>query len=217
MITNLCFHGIGVCTQEREEGEAKYWITSDVFQGILDLVYDRPDVGLSFDDGNRSDAEVALPALQERGLSATFFALAGRLQDPASLNAADLRALRGTGMEIGTHGWSHVPWRALSPDEARREFVDAREVLSEVSGGGIHDAALPLGRYDRRLLSQLRDASYRTVFTSDRFRDRSGSWLQARYSVTASDTVDTVRAIITSRGSIAEARNFTASLVKRIR
>jgi peptidoglycan/xylan/chitin deacetylase (PgdA/CDA1 family) len=217
MITNLCFHGIGVCTQEREDGEARYWITSDVLRGILDLAHDRPDIKLSFDDGNRSDADVALPALRERNLSATFFALAGRLQDPASLSPADLRELRNKGMGIGTHGWSHIPWRGLSHDDARREFVDAREALSEVSGGEILDAALPLGRYDRRLLSQLRDASYRTVFTSDRFRARSGSWLQARYSVTASDTVDTVRAVLTSRASVPEVRNFTASLVKRIR
>ncbi|QYH36956.1 polysaccharide deacetylase family protein [Salinibacterium sp. M195] len=217
MITNLCFHGIGVCAQEREEGEARYWITSDVFRGILDLVHDRSDVTLSFDDGNRSDADIALPALHDRNLSATFFALAGRLDDPASLSATDLRELRTAGKDIGTHGWSHVPWRGLSPEEARREFVDAREALSEASGGEILDAALPLGRYDRRLLSQLRDARYRTVFTSDRFRTRSDSWLRARYSVTSADTVDSVRAMLTSRASVAEARNFTASLVKRIR
>ncbi|GAA1222324.1 polysaccharide deacetylase family protein [Rhodoglobus aureus] len=217
MITNLCFHGIGVCTHEREDGEAKYWVTHDAFQGILDLALGRPDVTFSFDDGNRSDADVALPALRERNLSATFFALAGRLQDPASLNSSDLHDLRNNGMGIGTHGWSHIPWRGLSHDVARREFIDAREALSEASGGVILDAALPLGRYDRRLLSQLRDANYRTVFTSDRFRARSASWLQARYSVTASDTVDTVRTMLMGRVSVPEARNVTASLVKRIR
>jgi len=217
MITNLCFHGVGVCAQEREEGEANYWVTDDVFQGILDLALDRPDVMFSFDDGNRSDVDVALPALRERNMSATFFALAGRLQDSASLNPADLRDLRNNGMGIGTHGWSHIPWRGLSRDVAHREFIEAREALSAASGGEILDAALPLGRYDRRLLSQLRDANYRTVFSSDRFRARTGSWLQARYSVTASDTVDTVRTILMGRVPVPEARNVMASFVKRIR
>ena len=217
MITNLCFHGIGVCTQEREPGEARYWISAGVFRGILDEVRDRPDVKISFDDGNRSDVDIALPALRERNVSATFFALAGRLGDTASLTPADLRELRTEGMVIGTHGCSHIPWRGLSRADAHREFIEARDLLAEASEGEILDAALPLGRYDRRLLAQLRDARYRTVFTSDRFRARAGSWLQARYSVTASDTVESVRTVLTRQVSVPEVRNFTASLVKRIR
>ena len=217
MITNLCFHGIGVCTQEREPGEATYWVSEDVFLGILDLVLDRPDVKISFDDGNRSDVDVALPALQDRNREATFFALAGRLRDPASLSPADLLELRNQGMGIGTHGWSHLPWRGLSHAGSLREWTVARETLAEASGGEILDAALPLGRYDRRLLSMLRDAHYRTVFTSDRFRARPGSWLQARYSVTAADTVDSMRALLGREVSLSDVRNLTASLVKRIR
>lgn len=217
MITNLCFHGIGVSTHEREPGESKYWVTVDIFKSILDEVLDRPDVKFSFDDGNRSDADVALTELRDRNLSATFFALAGRLRDPASLNAADLRDLRKNGMAIGNHGWSHIPWPGLSHAVVHRELIDAREALTEASGGEILDAALPLGRYDRRLLSRLRDAGYRTVFSSDRFRARAGSWLQARHSVTAFDTADSIRAILARQLSVSEARNVTASLVKRIR
>lgn len=217
MITNLCFHGIGVCTQEREAGEARYWVSADVFHGILDETLHRPDVKISFDDGNRSDVDVALPALQERNLSATFFALAGRLDDPSSLSPADLRTLRAHGMAVGSHGWSHIPWRGLSPAVERRELIEAREALVEASGGEIADAALPLGRYDRRLLSQLRETPYRTVFTSDRFRARPNAWLQARYSVTSLDTVDSIRNLFTRHTSVSEVRMVTASLVKRIR
>lgn len=217
MMSNLCFHGIGVCTNEREPGEARYWVSEDVFRGILDVTHDRSDVTISFDDGNHSDLDIALPALRDRNLRATFFALAGRLDDPASLSPADLRDLRINGMGIGNHGWSHIPWRALSLADARRELIEARQALAEASGGVILDAALPLGRYDRRLLSQLRDAHYRTVFTSDRFRSRPGSWLQARYSVTAADTVESLRALLVRRASFTDVRNVTASLMKRIR
>ena len=217
MITNLCVHGVGVCAQEREPGEAGYWVSEPTFLRILDLVLDRPDVSISFDDGNRSDLDIAYPALKERNLGATFFALAGRLGDSASLNPVDLRELRAHGMGVGTHGWSHIPWTRLSPADVVREFSDARELLAEASGGEILDAALPLGRYDRRALSQLRDARYRTVFTSDRFRARAASWLQARYSVTATDNVDSMQTLLSHRASLSEARNITASLVKRIR
>lgn len=217
MIINLCFHGIGTIAHEREPGEARYWVPEDRFLRILDEVRDRPQVRLSFDDGNRSDVAVALPALLERGLHATFFALAGRLDDAESLSPADLRELRSTGMALGSHGWTHIPWRGLADAEAKRELLDAREALAEASGGQIEDAALPLGRYDRRLLRRLTTAGYRTVFTSDRFPARAGAWLQARYSVTTGDTAETIRSVITHRPGLPDARNLLASAVKRTR
>ena len=172
---------------------------------------------LSFDDGNRSDADIALPALAERGLYATFFALAGRLDDPASLRAADLRALRAQGMRIGSHGWSHMPWRSLSAADARREFHDARDALSEASEGVVDRAAFPLGRYDRQSVSGLRRAGYRVVYTSDRFPARPRAWFQARYSVTAADSVESVRRLLTQGPGVREGRNLAASMIKRAR
>lgn len=217
MITNLCFHGIGTIVQEREPGESRYWVTRDCFLRILDEVRENPHVRLSFDDGNQSDVAVALPALRERALSASFFALAGRLDEAASLSPSDLRDLRNAGMAIGSHGWTHTPWRGLSEEEAHRELVDARTALAEASGGAIEDAALPLGRYDRQLLGRLGRVGYRTVYTSDRLPTRSSAWLQPRYSVTARDTVETIRTVIAHRTGVRDLRNLLASTVKRIR
>ena len=217
MKTHLCFHGIGICAAEREPGEARYWMAEDLFLRVLDQVRGLPDVELSFDDGNRSDVEVGLPALRERGLRASFYPLAGRLDDPVSLSAADLQDLVAEGMTIGTHGWRHIPWRGLSTDDSQREFVDARLALQEASGTPITTAALPLGRYDRAALQGLKKAGYRTVFTSDRFPARPTSWLQARYSVTSEDTLESVLRILRGRPGPREARNLLASAIKRMR
>jgi len=217
VIINICFHGIGSCAQEREPGEAHYWVAKDTFLRVLDAVSAHPHVRLSFDDGNISDVSVALPALQERGLRGSFFALAGRLDDSVSLGPSDLRELRRAGMSIGTHGWAHVPWRGLTPDEARRELVDARDTLADASGGPIAEAALPLGRYDRQLLGRLKDSGYRTVYTSDRLPVRSTAWLQARYSITADDTVDSVRSMIAYQPRLKNAGKSVFSMFKRIR
>ena len=217
MTINLCFHGIGACAVEREPGEARYWVDETFFLSVLDCVADRRDVELSFDDGNRSDVEVALPAVRERGLTATFFVLAGRLGDPASLAPRDLQLLRDSGMRLGSHGWHHVPWRGLTGAERQRELVDARTALEAASGVTITDAALPLGRYDRRVLHSLRAADYQRVFTSDRFPAREGSWLQPRYSVTAQDTLESLREILTTTPGPREARQLLTSCVKRLR
>ena len=217
MIINLCFHGIGTCVEEREAGESRYWVTESAFLGMLDEAARVPGVRLSFDDGNRSDVDIALPALRERGLTATFFALAGRLDDSASLGPADLRELRAAGMRIGSHGWEHVPWRRLSPADTEREVTDARVALAEASAGPIAEAALPLGRYDRRLLVRLKDADYDTVYTSDRFPAKAGSWMQARYSATSTSTVEGVRKILTHTPDVRDALHIASSLAKRVR
>ncbi len=217
MNVHLCFHGIGTCAREREPGEAGYWISRDLFLTVLDLVAERPEVRLSFDDGNRSDVDIALPALRDRGLTASFFPLAGRLDDPASLSAADLRDLRDAGMRIGTHGWDHVPWRRLSAAARERELVESRLALEEAAGCPITTTALPLGQYDRHTLRSLRGEGYRTVFTSDRHGARSGAWLSARYSLGSADDVATVRRIVERRQGVREGRNVLAGVVKRIR
>ena len=217
MITHLCFHGLGTCETEREPGEARYWVAEEVFLGILDAVAARTDVALSFDDGNASDAEVALPALRTRGLDATFFALAGRLDDPASLGPGDLKELRRAGMTIGSHGWHHVSWRSLHPRDEHRELVEARSALAEASGGEVSTAAMPLGQYDRSVLASLRREGYDTVFSSDRFPARRSAWLQARYSVTARDTVGSVLGLVDAGPRPREVRNAVACAVKRLR
>lgn len=187
-VLNLCFHGIGRPGRALEPGEDRYWIDSEDFLGILDLVSQRPQVRLSFDDGNASDIDDGLPALLDRGLVATFFVLAGRIDRPGSLSSADLVALHQSGMTIGTHGMHHRPWPGMSAKERQAELVDARARLADVVGTSVDQAACPLGQYDRRLLRELSRLNYSAVFTSDRRWAHSGRWLQPRFSVVRTDT-----------------------------
>jgi hypothetical protein len=92
-VINLNFHGIGTPTRSLEPGELQYWIDRDSFLAILDEFHYRMDVRLSFDDGNASDVDVALPALAERGMEADFFIVASRLGKPGSVDTDGVRAL----------------------------------------------------------------------------------------------------------------------------
>jgi len=194
----LCFHGIGTRQRELESEEAGYWVSRDQFLTILDEVADWPAVDISFDDGNASDVEIALPALHDRGLAGTFFALAGRLDQRGSLRAEDLRALTRAGMEVGSHGWHHVPWTGLDAGSFRQETSQARSRLAEVVGRPVTKAALPLGRYDRRVLRGLRAEAYERVCSSDRAVARAGDWLFPRFSVHAGDSPESIRAMVSA-------------------
>lgn len=198
---NVCFHGIGAPARPLEPGEAPYWVDHATFLDVLDVLAGDPRVRISFDDGNASDIELGLPALIERGLRATFFVLAGRLDHRGSLGTRDVRALAGEGMSIGTHGMDHQPWRGLDPDSRHRELEEARRVLTEVVGTSVTEAALPLGRYDRVLLGHLRALGYTKVHTSDRRWAQDGAWLQPRFSVRDADTAESVRTSVLERQS----------------
>lgn len=190
---NICFHGIGTPGAAREPGEEQYWISRAGFLSILDELALWPGAAISFDDSNASDIEVGLDALRQRGLRATFFVIAERLNTPGSLSDADLRTLVGAGMGIGNHGMDHRPWRGLDRAGQDRELVAAREAIARAIGGPVRSAALPLGRYDRRLLARLRTLDYTHVYTSDRRIPRAGAWLQPRFSVRTGDTAATLR------------------------
>lgn len=218
MVTNVCFHGIGTPDRELEPGEAEYWIGREEFLRILDELVDRPEVRVSFDDGNASDVEIALPALVERGLTATFFVLAGRLEHRGSLAGDHVRELGAAGMRIGSHGMQHRSWRAMSRHESQVELVEARGILAEVAGQVVTDAALPMGLYDRRLLADLSRHGYRRVFTSDRARVGGQAWLQPRYSIVSTDTAASVRgAMLVAPGVARRAERRLARTVKRLR
>ncbi len=187
-VHNLTFHGVGDPGRGLEPGEAAVWIDTDALLASLDAVRDRRDVRITFDDGNRSDVDIALPALLERGLTATFFVIAGRLGQPAYLAEADIDRLMQSGMSVGSHGMDHVNWRSLQSAALQRELVDARVILERITGRRITEASVPFGSYDRRVLSAARSiGDFRHVYTSDGGAAWRGAWLQARTTVSASD------------------------------
>jgi peptidoglycan/xylan/chitin deacetylase (PgdA/CDA1 family) len=214
----VCFHGIGTPTQEREPGEAAYWVTSDQFRALLDWLAEVPNVAISFDDGNRSDVDVALPALSERGLVASFFPVVGRLGDPWSLSPRGVEELMAAGMDVGSHGLNHLPWPGLRGHVAHFEIVQPRHVLEDLLGRRVDRAAAPLGRYDRRTLALLRSSGCAEVNVSDQRPTRPGSWVQPRFSVRADDTVASLRArMLASLAPARRMRNSMVSAVKRCR
>ena len=215
---NLCFHGIGAPNRVLEDGEHDYWISEDFFDQILNYVAVRQSVRISFDDGNASDQEIALPALHKRGLSAQFFPIARRLGQSGSLERSGLRELVRHGMTIGSHGMDHREWRGLDRMRLDDELIEARRLISAESGVAVNLASCPLGSYDRRVLRMLRKLKYAQVLTSDRSVARPGAWLQPRYSVRNSDTfADVVYLIDGPHRPVLRAISAARITIKRLR
>lgn len=200
---NLTFHGIGRTERPLKPGEELVWLNPDQFESALDSVIGRGDVQITFDDGNASDVEHALPQLRRRKLTATFFIVAGRLGAPGFLDEGGVRALAAAGMGIGCHGMCHRPWRGLDEQALWEEVVDARRLLEQVVDRPVTEAACPFGAYDRRVLRFLRRHGYRRAYTSDAGAARPGDWLQARNTVRPANGVGVIE------GALAEVPTHT--------
>jgi peptidoglycan/xylan/chitin deacetylase (PgdA/CDA1 family) len=217
-VVNVLIHGIGPVGRQLDPGEEQVWVSTEQFERLLDAVVERSDVRISFDDGNSSDVEIALPRLVERGLTAEFFLLAGLLGERGRVDHAGIGALLEAGMAIGSHGWSHRDWRRIDSAQAREELDDAHRVLGEITGRPVSRVAIPFGSYDRHVLRLLREAGVTRAYTSDGGRVRPDSWLQARNSLRHDMDAAWIARVLDPDTSLAQrARNGTARTVKRLR
>lgn len=180
------YHGVGSALRDYEPGEAPFWLTEDEFDASLEAVriaLRKRRVMLTFDDGNLSDYTIAAPALVRRGLTACFFVVAGRLGSRGFMGGSHLRQLVAEGFEIGSHGLGHVDWTQLDAAALAREVQDSKAILEDTIGHVVRRAAIPFGRYDRRVLQALRDVGYDEVLSSDGGPRLTAAWPVPRRSI----------------------------------
>jgi peptidoglycan/xylan/chitin deacetylase (PgdA/CDA1 family) len=130
-------------------------------------------VGITFDDGYKDFLQVAVPALEDLGFSATVFAVGGMLGRENDwehdytprprlklLEAEDLREVSRRGMEVGAHGMSHVKLASLGPEQLEEEVKGSRRLLSEMLGEEVEGFSYPYGSFDSAALEAVRRAGY---------------------------------------------------------
>jgi peptidoglycan/xylan/chitin deacetylase (PgdA/CDA1 family) len=128
-------------------------------------------VGLTFDDGYADFVDRALPLLRDHGCGATVFVLPGLLDgqndwDPLGprkrlLGKRDiLKAAAVEGIEIGSHGLTHVDLTRADDETLRAEVAESRALLSDLVGAPVQGFCYPYGALDQRVLDTVRDAGY---------------------------------------------------------
>lgn len=195
----IIFHGIGTPGRQIPDDEANYWISTPHFEAVLDRVAALPDPGrirISFDDGNASDYHIALPRLLDRGLTADFFVLTGRLDSAGSLSTAEVRALQAAGMRIGSHGIAHLPWARLPAPELETELTASRLRLTAICGRPVTEAGIPFGNYDARVLRALERTGYSAAYSSDGGWMDERAFLRPRTSITDDTDEEALEAIL---------------------
>ena len=165
-------------------------------------------VAVGFDDGYEDNHRVVMPLLQEYGVKATFYVVAGqvavenRIPDPGyqfyegyrMLNANQLREMSAEGHEVASHGLQHelaTDVFALGRD-LQQEMRQSREILSEYSGQSIVSHSYPNGQRGA-FSSSTREVIKRAGFTSSattlwgRVLPGSDPWLLPRCEISHLD------------------------------
>ena len=129
----------------------------------------RPVV-VTFDDGYRSNYEIALPLLQRHACRATIFIVSGLLgatnrwdpdepQEPL-VDVAEIREMQRAGIDFQSHTRTHARLTAVPPADALDELRDSRAALEQTLGAPVRAVAYPWGDHDATVMRLTEDAGY---------------------------------------------------------
>ncbi len=134
-------------------------------------------VGLTFDDGYADFLDSALPLLRRHGFTATVYVLPGRLGGENAwdtdgprkrlLTEDEILRIAGAGMEIGSHGLTHVSLTEADDTVLAAETRRSRELLEEMTGTPVDGFCYPYGQVDPRAIHAVRKAGYRYACAID--------------------------------------------------
>jgi peptidoglycan/xylan/chitin deacetylase (PgdA/CDA1 family) len=134
----------------------------------------RRAVVITFDDGLSDFRDEAMPALRERGFSATLYVTTGFLDGfdrstaisrPVGqwLDAEALLELRGDGVEIGGHSHTHPHLDTLSLDAARYEIGSCKTLLEQLLQEPVRSFAYPHGFLSRSVRRLVHESGYESA------------------------------------------------------
>lgn len=134
-------------------------------------------VGLTFDDGYADFLDSALPLLRRHGFTATVYVLPGRLGGTNAWDTAgpskslltedEILRIADAGMEIGSHGLTHVSLTGADDTVLAAETRLSRELLEEMTGTPVDGFCYPYGQVDPRAIHAVRKAGYRYACAID--------------------------------------------------
>ena len=134
-------------------------------------------VVITFDDGFRECANVAAPAMEAHGFSATFFLVAGLMGDSSRwlvtergiefpiMSWDDARRLERAGHRCESHSVMHPRLAELSPEACRDELSRARAVLEDELRHPVRHLAYPFGSENQQVRDVAAECGYDTACT----------------------------------------------------
>lgn len=148
-------------------------------------------VAITFDDGNFSDYEIAVPILKANNIPATFFWIADNKEDNI-LNSDMASAIVNEGFSIGSHGISHCDLTGKSSKDQMDELILSKRIIGEKLNVPVDFFAFPYGMFNSKTINMAETAGYKAVFSTDARWNKleSGRVLFHRWSIKRNITIN---------------------------
>ncbi|HEY6305882.1 MAG TPA: polysaccharide deacetylase family protein [Candidatus Angelobacter sp.] len=180
---------------------------------------DSPQARITFDDGEQTQYQYALPLLAEYGIAATFFVTPGLMGTAAKfLTWSQLQELQNAGHSIESHGWSHRFLTLCPSRQLALELLMSKNSLEDRLGREVAGIAAPGGRWDLRVATACAAASYRRLYVSEPWIlvETSGLQVVGRFMVRRTTTVPELKRILAKDPSMLWRLRMRSRLKKRV-
>ncbi|HMI80942.1 MAG TPA: polysaccharide deacetylase family protein, partial [Solirubrobacterales bacterium] len=168
---------------------------------------------LTFDDAYANVLETGLPVLEQRGVPAVVFAVAGATggvnewrregaKEMRLLDAEGLREVSRRGIEVGSHCMTHRQLPKVPAAELEEELKGSADALEALGLPRPRALAYPHGEWSHEIAAAAFAAGYEAAFSVEpgRAERAANRYALPRIEVLASDTPLTVRAKIATVG-----------------
>jgi len=147
---------------------------------------------LTFDDGLKSQYEIAFKEMQKENIKGTLFLLAdweGLFEGRELMSFEEAKEMQNEGWEIGSHTLDHLSLTILSEEEMKEELEKSKDIL-ENKGFEIKTIAFPFGSYNENVIKEtkkhyLASRPMEDGFNSienPNFYDLKSKWVMKKYS-----------------------------------
>ncbi len=157
-------------------------------------------VCLTFDDGYEMFYIHVYPLLRQRSIPAVLFIPAAYIGLPnrwdytsalfpnPHVNPAQIKEMASTGIEIGSHGFSHQTLQNRGRRRLLMELARSKQILEDYAGRRIHYVSYPFGRFDDQVEKVALECDYEKGFSMTYFKRSPTGFTSPRYPVYRFDT-----------------------------
>lgn len=152
--------------------EQMLWLVNHKYQSVDFSYFFSPyrtsfkPIIIAFDDGYHDAYTNAFPILKKYKLSGMFYIITGKVGTSDHLTWDMIKEMNAGGMHFGSHTARHLNLTGTTDKVLTDELKTSKEKLEAQLNTSITDFCYPTGKYDDRVIFELKKTGYKTGITT---------------------------------------------------
>ena len=178
-------------------------ISLEFFENLLDLsikfeqkLKRKYKYIFTFDDGNLSDYQLAMPLIIKKKIRSIFFICPDLIGKSDYLTWSMVKEMHNYGIIIGSHSFSHKRLTLLKDDEVRFELIRSKRIIEDSIGDIVENFACPFGLYNAFTQKEAKNVGYRNFFVSNHGIYKQDNFVKPRNSINSRTSIQDAVSIL---------------------